>query len=190
MIQEEDIEKALDHLKLGKTPGRDGILPEFITCGVNEMIKSLQAYFKRYGKVIPKDWEYNIIVPIHKKDSTTECGNYRPICLFQVAQKLYTTILESRLYALIEPKSEEDQAGFRPGRQIHDHIFALRTIVEKAWDRNQINYIAFLDLKATFDSVPQFENWRTLRAKRIPADHLEAIKSMAESPNNFLWKEV
>ncbi|XP_066906076.1 uncharacterized protein [Halyomorpha halys] len=103
--------------------------------------------------VIPKDWVYNIIVPIHKKDSTTECGNYRPICLSQVTYK-YTTILESRLRALIEPKLEEDRAGFRPERQTQDHIFALKTIVGKAWDRNQSNYVALLDLKAVFDSVP------------------------------------
>ena len=60
---------------------------------------------------------------VHKKGSNKECDNYRAICLSSVVYKMYTNILERRLRKIIEGKLEEEQAGFRPGRQTQDHIF-------------------------------------------------------------------
>ncbi|MGR0260158.1 reverse transcriptase domain-containing protein [Klebsiella pneumoniae] len=52
---------------------------------------------------------------MHKKGSTTECGNYRPISLLSVVYKIYTSILEKRLRRMVEEQLEPEQAGFRPG---------------------------------------------------------------------------
>lgn len=38
---------------------------------------------------------------------------------------------------LVEHDLEEEQEGFRPGRQTHDQIFSLGMVVEKAWDRER-----------------------------------------------------
>ena len=66
---------------------------------------------------------------------------------------------------------------FRPGRQTQDHIFVLRNIAEKAWDRDKNLYLAFLDLKSAFDVVPRKEIWNALIAKGVPGDLLAAIQS-------------
>ena len=97
-------------------------------------------------KKIPVDWELNILTPIHKKGSTTQCKNYRPICLSSVALKVYTRILEIRLRNEVEDKLEEEQCGFRKHRQTQDHIFTVRQVMDKYINRNGTVYLAFLDL--------------------------------------------
>lgn len=179
-INEEEVELAIEQMKTGKAAGRDNIAPEFLKYGGQELIKALQGLFQTVWdtKRIPKDWEYSVIIPIHKKGSQTECANYRPISLLSVAYKMYTHILEKRLRRIVERHLEEEQAGFRPGRQTQDNIFVIRNILEKSWDRNKNTYLAFLDLKAAFDSVPRQEIWNALAEKNVPRDLLTAIKSV------------
>lgn len=178
-IDEEEVVDAIEKIKVGKAAGRDGIAPELIKYGGQELVKVLQQLFQQVWdrKKIPREWEYSIIIPIYKKGSSTECENYRPISLLSVVYKLYTSIMEKRLRAMVENRIEDEQAGFRPGKQTQDHIFVLRSITEKAWDRDKDIFLAFLDLKAAFDSVPRNEIWKALVAKDIPGDLISAIKS-------------
>ncbi|XP_014288451.1 uncharacterized protein [Halyomorpha halys] len=138
VIWQEEVDAAVERLRLGKAAGRDDIVPELIKYEVTE-------------KAIPKEWEYNIIVPIRKKDNANECENYRPICLSQVVYKLYTSILEKKLRELVEKDLEEEQAVFRPQHQTQDHIFSLRTIIDNSWERGKGIFLEFIDLKAAFD---------------------------------------
>lgn len=188
IIEEDEVVMAIEKMKLGKAAGRDGIVPEFIKYGGEEMVKCLQNLFQKIWsqKKIPQDWENNIIIPIFKKGCQTKCENYRPICLSSVVYKLYTRILEQRLRRLVEHDLEEEQAGFRPGRQTQDHIFSLRMAVEKAWDRGRRLFLAFLDLKAAFDSIPRQEIWNALQEKRVPSDLISAIKSVYQDPKGIV----
>ena len=77
----------------------------------------------------------------------------------------------------MEGKLEEEQAGFRPGRQTQDHIFILRTMMGKMLDKNKRIYLAFLDLKAAFDSLPRKYLWEAL-PKEVPKELIKAIRSV------------
>ena len=124
-----------------------------------------------------KEWKKNIIIPIHKKGSKTECDNYRAICLSSTVLKVYTRVLECRLREIVEPELEEEQCAFRPGRQTHDHIYSIRTIIEKTTQRGKDLFLAFLDLQAAFDTVPHATIWKALEKKNVPPRLTEAIKS-------------
>lgn len=54
-------------------------------------------------KKIPIDWEYNIVILIHKKYIERAYFNNRPICLSPVLEKQYLSMLENRLRLLAEP---------------------------------------------------------------------------------------
>ncbi|XP_014285319.1 LINE-1 retrotransposable element ORF2 protein [Halyomorpha halys] len=98
-IWEEEVMQAIEKLKTGRLAGGDGVFLELIEYEDNGIIKVLHGLFQKIyeEKSIPKDWKYNVIVPIHKKGSQSDCNNYRPICLSQVAHKLYRSVLEKRL---------------------------------------------------------------------------------------------
>lgn len=188
VIEEDEVESAISKMKTGKAPGRDNIEAEFVKYGGPELVRVLQILFQKTWdeKRIPTDWEYNIIIPIHKKGCQVECSNYRPICLSPVVYKIYTSILERRLRPIVEHQIGEEQAGFRPGRQTQDHIFSIRNVLQKSWDRDKNMYLAFLDLKSAFDSVPREEIWNALRAKNVLRSLVEAIKSTYQEPKGVV----
>ena len=156
-------------IKLGRAAAYDDLAPEMIKWGGQEMINILWDLFKKIWKEerIPKEWEYNIIIPIHKKGETSNCDNYRAICLSLVVLKIYTRILERKLREEVEEDFEEVEGAFRPGRQTQDSIFILRTIGEKLLAKNRKILLAFLDLKSAFDLVSRAEIWKTLMKKGI-----------------------
>ena len=54
-----------------------------------------------------------IITLIHKKDRDPQlCGNYHPVSLINVATKLLTKILATRLEGLLPKLIHPDQVGF------------------------------------------------------------------------------
>ena len=96
--------------------------------------------------------------------------------------KIYTRILERRLRRAVEEDMEEEQAAFRPGRQTQDQIFTIRVAVEKNLEKNKDLYLAFIDLRAAFDSVPRRYIWEALEAKKVPLKLINATKSVYEDP--------
>ncbi|XP_014475534.1 PREDICTED: uncharacterized protein LOC106744909 [Dinoponera quadriceps] len=157
MIMQSEVREDIIEMKMGKAGGWNGISPELMKYGgevvVKWMIKICQQAWNT--QKIPKDWEKNIIIPIHKKGSTLDCANYRAICLSRVAAKVYSRLLQKILRQEIEENLEEEQCAFWPNRQRHDHIFTLRTVIDKRLSSGKDVLAAFIDLKAVFDSVPR-----------------------------------
>ncbi|KAF2887640.1 hypothetical protein ILUMI_18533 [Ignelater luminosus] len=67
---------------------------------------------------------------------------------------ILVTETEKRLRSEIENKSQEEQT--------QDHIYTIRTLIEKRSEKNKELYIACLDLKAAFDKVPRKYVWKAL----------------------------
>ncbi|PSN55292.1 hypothetical protein C0J52_01796, partial [Blattella germanica] len=135
---------------------------------------------------IPKEWEYNIIIPIYKTVETTKCDNYRAICLSSVVLKIYTRILERKLREEVEEDLEEEQGAFRPGRQTQDAISTLRMMGEKLLEKNKKVLLAFIDLKSAFDLVPRAEIWTTLKEKGIGNKLIRVIRSTYHSTKGIV----
>ena len=167
-------------MKCGKASGPDDIAPEFVKYGGEELHKYIWGLFKDIWNKgqIPAEWRRNIIIPIHKKGSTMLCENYRAICLSSVVLKLFTRILEIKLRNKTERNMQEEQAAFRPKRQTQDHIFTLRTTIDKLLSEGRDVYMAFLDLTAAFDTIKKFEIAEMLDRKRITGKLRSAIDNV------------
>ena len=85
-----EVERAVFSLKKGKAAGPDGIPAELLQAAgpvVIDRIAHLIAVIWK-EETIPSDWENAVLVPLHKKGSRTNCGNYRGISLLTVAFKI------------------------------------------------------------------------------------------------------
>ncbi|XP_039278742.1 uncharacterized protein LOC120350237 [Nilaparvata lugens] len=183
-ISRMEVEEAIRIMKIGKAAGIDELSPEYIKYRGSKVKLYLWELFKkvwRYNE-IPGDWEKNIIIPIYRKGRTVECDNYRAICLSSVVLKLYSRIIEKRLRGEVEERLEEEQSAFRRDRQTQDHICAVRRVIEMYLEEGRELYLAFIDLKAAFDSVPRKEVWSAMREMEVSDRLIQAVQHYIKRP--------
>ena len=63
-------------------------------------------------------------------------------------------IIYHRLLPQLEPFLLDEQRGFRPNRGTGDAIFTLIRLAEECRHKGEKVYVAFLDIKQAYDSVP------------------------------------
>ena len=81
-----------------------GIQVEMVKAGGYTVVQWLKDVFDiawKCGKT-PREWREAIIVPIYKKGSRDECGNYRGISLLSVVRKIYARVVCDRLRLLTD----------------------------------------------------------------------------------------
>lgn len=176
----EEVEDALRNIKVGKAGGEDNIAPEMMKWIGREGIKWMHIICNEAWKMekIPKDWENNLILPIYKKGDSTQCENFRAICLSSVGYKTYTRILEKRLRQSTEGKLADEQAAFSTNKQTNDNITIIRNTIERAIENGEQLYLAFIDLRAAFDMVQRKSIWRCLQQLQVNRKLITVIKSI------------
>ncbi|CAH8560679.1 unnamed protein product [Dicrocoelium dendriticum] len=167
-------------LKRFKAAGLDGLPPELFKYGGVAIINQLTALFAKiwHEEKVPSSWGESVIVPIFKKGARTSCANHRGISLISVASKLLASILLRRLSPVRESYYREEQAGFRPGRGCVDQIFTLRQLLEHRHIYHRPTIVAFLDIRAAFDSVDRPALWRCLLKKGVPEKYTAILRAL------------
>ena len=121
----------------------------------------LSVYEKLFNIILkagiyPNTWCEGLITPIFKSGDKSDPGNYRGICVASCLGKFFSSIINQRLVDFLEKKKilHPSQIGFLKDNRIVDHIFTLRTLIEKySYHHNQKIYACFVDFKKAFDSV-------------------------------------
>ena len=79
---------------------------------------------------------------------------------------------------MVEPRIEEEQCGFRPGRGTVDQLFTLARVLEGAWEFAQPVHMCFVDLEKAYDRVPRGILWGVLQEYGVDGPLLRAIQSL------------
>ena len=87
-------------------------------------------------------------------------------------------VLLSRIDPLLRSKRKFEQSGFTSGRSTLDAILALRMLSEVHREFSQPLHVAFVDLKAAFDSVDRLALWKALRGIGILQYLLQLIEDL------------
>ena len=104
----------------------------------------------------PEIWAEGYIMPIHKSNDIHDPGNYRGITITSAIGKLFNRVLNQRLVKFLEKYRiiNDCQIGFTKKARTTDHMFVLKTIVDKYCNsKNGRVYACFVDLKKAFDTV-------------------------------------
>jgi len=75
------------------------------------------------------------------------CFVKRGITLLSLPGKVYSRVLERRLWPIVEPQLQEEQCGFRPGRGTVDQLFTLVGLLGGSWEFAHPVYMYFVDLE-------------------------------------------
>ena len=176
-----EITKALRKLKNGRSAGQDGIVGEYLRKAEGPVSSALLQLFTKIWEVgkVPQEWKVGVILPLYKgKGSRTSCGNYRPITLLSVPGKVLSLIILDRITPTLLKARRPQQSGFTPGRSTADAILALRLVAEICRNYSQPLNVAYVDIKAAFDSVDRSKLWYNLASLGIPEVMISLIKDL------------
>ena len=134
--------------------------------------------------IIPNDWTIGTIKPLYKnKGDINDITNYRGITLLSCIGKLFTSVLNSRLYSYLTNENilGNEQAGFRPQHSTLDHIFALHILSKYYIDNKKRLFCAFVDYSKAFDFIDRTYLWQKLLNSNINGKVLNVIKNMYQN---------
>ena len=161
-ITDNEISRAIKHMKNKKAPGPDGVNIEVFKLGESKLVPLLNKLYNgiMQTEIFPKDWSKAIIFPLHKKGDKELTDNYRGISLLDIVGKIFTKILNARLVAWAEDNNLllEEQNGFRKGRSTIDSIFCLMGFIQKYICKKKGRfYCLFVDFSKAFDTVQHLQ---------------------------------
>lgn len=153
-----EIKKHIKKLKNNKAAGPDLIRNEMLKCASPILLPAICKLFNYVldSGIFPDEWNITYQVPLYKAGDPTVCQNYRGIAISSCLGKVFTNSLQSRLLSFVEEnnKLSENQAAFRPGKSTTDHIFTLKSIVNRYVRLLKKDlYCCFVDFSKAFDSV-------------------------------------
>ena len=178
---EDEVQQAMRSLKNGKAPGVCNISAEMMKSSGPAGVAWLTSIFKAAWNTgqLPDDWRKGIILPFYKgKGSRQDCCNYRGITLLSVPGKLFAHILLSRVKERLLKQRRKEQSGFTPGRSTTDRIITLNLLLQTRREFNRPLWIAYVDLKAAFDSVDRNALWLLLRSLGLPLKIVDLMRAL------------
>ena len=122
---------------------------------------------------------------VHKGGYKTkdELKNYRPIALADTVGKIFCSILNERLSAMIEQLGVigEEQNGFRKDRRAEDNIYVINEMIERKKRDGDRVYMAFLDIEKAYDRVNREQLCRVLESVGVSEQMVRIVRSMYAS---------
>jgi RNA-directed DNA polymerase len=140
-INNETLEESYHRLNGNKATGVDGVTKEKYGEQLNENLGKLVDSMKNQAyKPQPVERVY---IP---KDGT---GKLRPLGIPAFEDKIVQDVISGILTEIYEPIFMDMSYGFRPGRNCHDALRVLNSIIET----KKVSYIVDVDIKSFFDNV-------------------------------------
>jgi exonuclease III len=154
-IELSELKHKLSQLSNGKSSSDDMICNELLKSLSEPYIHLLLKLFNGCLEQGKYPWHNAIVTPLHKKGDKYNPDNYRAIAVGSCVGKLFSSILLERLTRFKRSVSPDpvNQLGFTKGAQTLDHIFTIKTLVDKYKKRKQKLYCTFVDFRKAFDTV-------------------------------------
>ncbi|KAJ0011600.1 hypothetical protein NQD34_012575 [Periophthalmus magnuspinnatus] len=130
-----ELKDAVSNMHRGKSPGLDGIPPEFYAAFWDQigplMLEMIQAAL-RAGS-FSRDVNTALVSLLLKKDKDPqECSSYRPLSLLNTDIKIFAKVLSRRLQPFMTKLVNSDQTGFIKSRTASDNLRRLLHIIHGA----------------------------------------------------------
>ena len=178
-----DVDTLVSHIKrlpTNKAPGPDHIKAEMLKSLVTEIAPVLSLLFTLCYQwcYTPALWRQAQVFPIFKKGDATDPGNFRPISLTSVMRKLFEFSIMPDLDAH-SPALDVAQGGFRPQRSPLDQALCLHDLMHDYFlIHHHYPVVAFLDIKAAYDTVDRRVIWQLLATSSLPRPVLGLLINM------------
>ena len=173
------IRKQLKSLDPKKAIGLDGLSPRFLR-DATDTITPLVTHIINLSiltETVPSAFKEAKVVPLFKKGSKLDPGNYRPVSILSTMSKIMERAVHSQLNEYLSKRGIlcENQSGFRGGFSTDSCLIGLSDYVKGEIGRGNLVGMVLIDLQKAFDTVNH----------RILLDKLHAIGMSSSSVSWF-----
>ena len=129
---------------------------------------------------VPSQWKTSRTVLIHKKGDASDVSNFRPIALMSCIYKLFMSIMANRLvnYSIDNNLLSSSQKSARPTEGCYEHTFILQSLVLDAKRHQKNIFLAWLDLRNAFGSIPHDVITLSLSHLGVPDSVVNLVKNI------------
>ena len=126
----------------------------------------------------------------HKKGSTQDCGNYRPISLLNIPSKLLESIACFQLDSFLNQHNliTASQWGFRKSRSSELLLLSMTEKWRLALDERKSIGIIFIDFQKAFDCVSHQILPLKLQASGLCGDSFDWIVNYLNNRHQFVYQ--
>ncbi len=151
----EEITEVIKGLKLGSSPGSDGITNAFYKkyweqIGtdfhgvVNEIIENGEMCSSQY---------LGVIILLYKAGERENLKNWRPITLLNSDYKIIEKVIAKRTKTVLKSIINEDQKGYLEGRDIGENVRMTEDVIYYCEKYEQPGAVIYIDQSKAFDRV-------------------------------------
>ena len=119
-ITVDSILRKLQRLNPNKSPGIDGIHPQFLRTCAQEISRLLLPIFQSSwtGGIVPSAWKTGVISPIYKGGDRLQACNYRPVTLLSTISKVFESIVDDDIRGQLTSQGYLHPAQHRFGESL------------------------------------------------------------------------
>jgi hypothetical protein len=175
-----EVIEAVQACRNGASPGVDGIGAPMLKLS-GTMVEWLHRVIVAVWQsgCAPVEWKRALLVALYKgKGERKLTDNYRGISLLSIPGKVYVLILLSRISSHVDAQLLDSQSAFRKGRGLTDALFTIRQVISRCVEFNEPLFMAFVDLRKAYDSVPRESLWQILRVYGVHAKLVELLEDL------------
>ena len=105
--------------------------------------------------IVPSIYKIARVVPLYKKGSHNECGNYRPVSLLPSLSKILEKAVCKQLLNYLNENNLlcSHQFGFRPKNQTTHVVHSMLNYISENAINNKVTIATFIDLSKAFDCL-------------------------------------
>jgi len=176
----DELRSAMQKLKMDKAQDEAGLVAELVTNAPAELLNVLLQHFNDVfcGGVVPAEWRKTLFVMLAKSASSQTTSDFRPIACARILYKLYSYLLLQRIEHALEDAQPEEQAGFRPGRRLEEHLLSATLLLEKFNRYSLPLWLVSLDLSKAFDRVDWTALWTSLLDQGVSPFLVRSIQNL------------
>ncbi len=156
-VDEEFIHKKLLKIDVSKSTGLDKLPARFVRDSA-DIITPPFTHIMNLSittAVVPKEFKKAKVIPLHKKNSRQDAGNFRPVSILPILSKIMERTIYEQLESYLRANDllYELQSGFRSSFSTDTCLIHLTDYIKREMDLGNFTGMVLLDLQKAFDTV-------------------------------------
>jgi len=171
IVDPAEVENRLAKINISKAPGPGNLPSWFLRDFAPFLAQPLAAIFNasiREG-YMPPIWKAAEVVPVPKTSRPQSIQNdLRPISLLPCVAKVFESIIDPHLFAILEPSLDPEQFGCRRERSTTHALVAMTHTWQTELDQGGVVRALFVDFRKAFDLVNHNILLHKLLDRKVP----------------------